>query len=410
MAIIGLDVGRGNAVVAALNEFPRNPKRYFSQHRRNFLRLQANQEGINTLLSFSPQGIVMEPTGMWYSAFWSACAAKNSIPIFWVGHADLSAQRHSYGFKNKRDDEDAFCLALTYFDDRFVDAHERKRFLTFEAGTIARIRELFFELKQLGKCRTLEINQLRQRLALEFPELQKQYFIRSKKLGFSPALGWLASQHNYSQIKNKYARSVAHQIGVSISGYTRAHASSICNTEMRITAAEKELTPLLQKQQFKAYIEVFREFGFGIRNQALLLNMIYPFDKFLIDARPWVEWEDINGKWQKRHRSLRSFQAYLGLSYTIRQSGEQKTKKFGGSDICRSQLYEWAVAVVCPEHAKLNTIVIQKLNAKFNELRKWDSDRNPGNDAIAGKDAIIRVLFMATRLLFQELCKKLTLR
>ena len=66
--IIGLDVGRAGVVAAALSAFPSNPKRYFAQHRREFVRLKANYSGVEQLLGLNPTGIVMEPTGVWYIA------------------------------------------------------------------------------------------------------------------------------------------------------------------------------------------------------------------------------------------------------------------------------------------------------------------------------------------------------
>jgi hypothetical protein len=48
----------------------------------------------------------------------------------------------------------------------------------------------------------------------------------------------------------------------------------------------------------------------------LLLYHCYPFEKFLVGGKPWIEREiGHNGKVQKRDRSLHKFQAYLGMSY-----------------------------------------------------------------------------------------------
>lgn len=158
MRIVGLDIGRGGAVCATLEGFPDNPRRYFAQHRREFLKLKADATGIEQLLALAPCGMVMEPTGVWYSTLWKELADRASIPVYWIGHGDLAALRGSYGFRNKRDDEDAFCLALSFFDNRFVDSLGRRRFLSFESGTVSQVRELFFQLEQLDKCRTTQVN------------------------------------------------------------------------------------------------------------------------------------------------------------------------------------------------------------------------------------------------------------
>ena len=91
----------------------------------------------------------------------------------WVGHAQLKAQRESYGFKNKRDPEDALSLAACYFDERFVDVHGRSRFLKMNPE-MNRLRDWFYEWEQLDKVQNALINHVRQRLCYEFPEAAQQ--------------------------------------------------------------------------------------------------------------------------------------------------------------------------------------------------------------------------------------------
>lgn len=398
--IVGLDIGRSFAVAAALDFFPANPKRYFNEHRREFLRLDTSKLGIEQLLSLNPTPIVMEPTGTWYSAFWRELAFKAQIKTYWVGHADLSHQRGSYGFVNKRDDEDAFCLALTYFDDRFINVHGQARYLQFDSGKVAQIKQKFLELEQIDKNRTALINQLRQRLTLEFPEVAARTYRASESLGFTPLMGWLSLTHNYTRIQNLYDGSVARILGVEISDYSRDHAAAICQMELREQKNTDELAILLLSPEFSCYQSVFRTFGFGTRMQALILSQVYPFEKFLVNGKPYIEWEeDTGGKLQKRDRSLRSFQAYMGLSYSLKQSGDKKSKSFHGSTLVRSHLYAWALARIAPQPPRrLNTSIGDILGKKFDGLRLNDSP-------IPGKDSFTRVLFKATALMFRELKK-----
>lgn len=413
MRILGLDVGRGTVVAALVDHFPPNPRAYFNSHRREFIRLVASRDGkvdkrsgkllsqaAHHILDLSPDAIVMEPTGSWYSSFWLAFAQHHAIPVLWVGHSQLAAQRGSYNFVNKRDDEDAYCLALCGLDPTFVDAQGKPRFLEFESGTIAQLRECFHRLKQIDKLKTASVNHLRQRLSREFPEIAERKPQISEKLGFSPLWGWLAELHTYSRIENEYKGSVAREIGIEISQYTRDHALSICNLELRESKTEKELRSLIQEPQFFPYRKVFAQFGFGLRNEALLLVQVYPFDKFLLDGKPWIEWEENRqGELQKRHRSLRSFQLYLGLGYVLKESGKERTIALGGSDLVRSQLYMWCVDRVFPKGAgKLYTPELQTLRAKRDKLDEGQ---------VPGKNKVIRILYRATRMLFVELCKEL---
>ena len=117
MRIIGLDIGRGVAVACLLEHFPVNIQQHYKQLKRNkqFYKLTTSQAGVDKFLSLEPDGIVLEPTGHWYSHFWVTVAKAHNTDIYWVGHSDLDKQRGSYGFTNKRDEEDALCLAACYF-------------------------------------------------------------------------------------------------------------------------------------------------------------------------------------------------------------------------------------------------------------------------------------------------------
>ncbi|MEM6613260.1 MAG: transposase [Cyanobacteria bacterium P01_C01_bin.72] len=403
MRIIGLDVGRGSAVLCCLDELPQNLQQHYKKLKRSreFLKLSCDSAGVDKLLSLAPDAIILEPTGHWYSSFWSTVARQNSIDVFWMGHVNLDKLRGSFGFTNKRDEEDALCLAASYFNSNFVDQHGNQRFLNYYYDrdfVISRVRELFLEKEQLQKVRTSMINQLRQRLALDYPEAVKATLQMSDLRGFTPLIGWLAQQHESTRHDNKYKLSVAHQLAIKISQYTRNHAKAICELELRITDNLDALTKVLEIAEYQPYLQVFDRFGFGLDNKILLLYHIYPFDKFLISGKPWVE-RDLNdeGKLQKRDRSLRKFQAFLGMSFSYRQSGDSKKRKFHGSSIVRSHLYAWAVCQIAPASYRIKSDVGTELSDRYQELRV----------NVKGKDALIRILFKATRMLYRELCREL---
>jgi hypothetical protein len=403
MIILGIDVGRGSAVGFVLEFFPSNAKQHFTSHRQNILRLVPHEKSISLIESIAPDAMVLEPTGSWYSQFWARVAKKYKIALYWVGHGDLAAQRKSYGFINKRDDEDAYCLALCWFDPTFIDARGNKRFLRFyDRDRINEIRNNFYDLEQLDKLRTSMVNQLRQRLALEFPEVQRRVFRASTKLGYSPMIGWLASCHHYARIENTYKRSISQSLGIEISDYTRAHALAIVELELRAKSIETWLDRAIAHSDFIPYLRAFEKFGFGPRLSTLLLIRIYPFEKFLVGGVPWIEKEiNVEGKPQTRYRSLRSFQLYLGIGYRWTQSGDKTIRTLGGSSVCRAHLYIWCFDRIAPEgNRRLQTPIGRVLGEKYDKLRR-------GDVKIAGKDAIVRVLYKATKLLFDELWQSL---
>lgn len=440
MVIVGLDIGRNNAVAAALDHFPDNPKAYFAHHRPEIKRIEPNHAGLCYLKSLQPCGLVMEPTGRHYAAIWQLWAESINIPVYWVGHADLAHQRGSYGFVNKRDDEDAFCLALTYFDERFIDRMGRRRFLN-PVSKIAPVHEKFLQLEQLDKNKNVLINQIRQRLCKEYPEASERRIEVSEKLGYSPFWGWLAGRYSYARVTNDYAQSVAHDLGIPISSYTREHAAAIVILEERMSLLQQELLTQIQEPEFLAYLKVFRRFGFGPRNQILLLTRLYPFEKFLVDGKPWIEHEMTlpkkgkhrheGAKLQKRNRSLRSFQAALGLSYKLAQSGDRASKKFSGSDTLRSHLYMWAVDYIrrVPKDVDTSHLILgrdahgQHIHActaveEFNACCVFRLSSPIGHvlnskvieleyDGVKGADKVLRTVFRATALLFSELCHEI---
>lgn len=402
MRIIGLDVGRGSAVLCCLESFPSNIKRTYKELKatKQFYKLTTDTMGVEKLLALNPDGIVLEPTGHWYSHFWVTVAKVHNIAIYWISHTDLDKQRGWYGFPNKRDEEDAFCLAASFFDSNFINEHGQKRFLNYyyNQELITQIRETFLEKEQLQKLRSGMVAQLRQRLAYEFPELIKTVANISSLHGFTPFIGWLANVHNSTRYENKYKLSVAHSLNITISDYTRSHALMITTIEQRISKRLSWFKSILNEPEFQPYFAVFNRFGFGLDNKMLLLYHCYPFEKFLVNGKPWIEREENHqGKLQKRDRSLRKFQAYLGLSYSYRQSGDKKSRKFHGSSIMRSHLYVWAVCMVAPSKNRIQSDIGKQLCDRYQELRI----------TVKGKDALIRILFKATRMLFYELLNEL---
>ncbi|MDJ0593357.1 MAG: hypothetical protein QNJ72_25785 [Pleurocapsa sp. MO_226.B13] len=354
---------------------------------------------MNKLLSLQPQGIVLEPSGHWYSQFWVEVAKHHQIPIYWVSHTDLYCARGNYGFSNKRDSEDALCLAATYFDNLFINSQGQKRYLNYyQNEVIVNLRELFLAKEQLQKLRTNLVTQLRQRLSYEFPEAATATMQISEVKGYTPIIHWLAFNLKNTRYSNKYKQSIAHELDIAISDYTRNHAQLIIDIEKRYFEHLTLLEKAIAHSNFVVYNRVFDRFRFGLSTRALLLVNIYPFGKFLINGKPLIEREENDfGRVQKRDRSLRKFQAFLGLSYSYKNSGKKITRSFHGSTLVRSHLYGWALCSIAPTDFRIKSEIGRQLSDRYQELRQ----------TVKGKDALIRILFKATRLLYYELVKEL---
>jgi hypothetical protein len=85
------------------------------------------------------------------------------------------------------------------------------------------------------------------------------------------------------------------------------------------------------------------------------------------------------------------------MSFDYRQSGDKKTRRFHGSTLVRSHLYVWAVCMVAPKNYRIKGDIGQSLSDRYHELRQ----------TVKGKDALIRILFKATRMLFYELLREI---
>ncbi|MBW4536788.1 MAG: transposase [Pleurocapsa minor HA4230-MV1] len=231
----------------------------------------------------------------------------------------------------------------------------------------------------------------------EFPEVARQSMKISKIKGYTPLIYWLAIGIKNTRYDNKYKLSVAPELGIAITDYTRDHAQTIIALELRITQTLSAIASCLNLPEFDVYNAVFNRFGFGLNVRALLLFNLYPFEKLLVDGKPWVEYERQGLKLQKRPRSLRKFQAFCGLSYSYKQSGDKVKRKFHGNGIIRSHLYIWAVCTLSRTKNIKHNALRQELSDRYQELRK----------SVKGKDALTRILFKLTRMLFYEFVKEL---
>ena len=401
--IIGIDVGRGSAILCCLDKFPDNILQHYKKLKNNqqFYKVNCSRDGVEKLLALKPTGIVIEPTGYWYSQFWVTVAQKNNIAVYCVGHNNLDKFRGSYYFPNKRDEEDALSLAAMYFDDRFIDIQGNKPFLKLtHNAVITRVRDLFNEKEQLQKIRTNLVSQLRQRLSYEFPEVAKHYMKISEVRGYTPIIYWLATGKKNVRYDNKYKQSMVHDLEIKIADYTRSHAFIIFGIEERIIQHQKLIAALINEPQFAAYHRVFDKFKFGDCVRALLLFNLYPFEKYLVNGKPWVEYEYSKDKLQKRDRSLRKFQGFVGLSFTYKQSGNKTKRQFHGNGTIRSHLYMWAICTITQKRNVHHTEITQELSDRYQELTK----------SVKGKDAITRLLFKLTRMLFYELVKEISIK
>ena len=426
MKILGIDVSRNWAIVVLLREFPpvsplqfsksiKEPVKGYARLKGNIqlneiaYKLECNAEAIEIIKSLEADAIVLEPTGYWYASFWVNCAKKLGLDIYWISHQQTKINRqHYFKTKNKDDYLDALTISLTFFDKSGLDDLGNPPILNnYDHDSIDLLRRTFHEREQLVKNKNSLINQLRQRLCCEFPEISQRDFDYIGVSGCNPTLGHIAGLAGNPRIKTT--------AGTGISEYSQLLAKDIITYQDRIAVKELSLREILELEQFTGYCQVFDQFLFGTVTQSLLLLHCYPIERFLVNGKPYFRGDhDI---------SLRKFQAYLGLGYSYQISGDTSAKQdkvkksWKGSDLMRSHLYAHAMVTICP-NKPAKTEIIGKLKHSWLNPRihlYYDHENGqriekrkelPSFKAL-GKDGLCRLLFYETRLLYRLLTSNL---
>ena len=366
MLVVGLDVCKSSVVACLISELPCEPRQFHYDAR--YQTFKADAAGIQGLLGLKPDVAVMEPTGVNYQKLWGIHLHRAGVKVVLVGHAELHHHRAKYlKLPDKDDQADALALAcyyLTYQD-------EINRFVPMRDERITRIREVILRLHHLNRVQSPIINRIRQDLAWQFPEVA---LVDSRRCsGKVPLLwGWLAGERE----SKRYERLYLDSIGLGIGDNVVTNAERICHLQREEMRLEGELDLLVRDLSFEIYHRVFEEFGFGQRIQALILSQIYPIENFLGDGnKPIVTIKKgrNSGKPTKRHLSRRRFEKALGVAPTENSSGDKKGKKVvGGSQLCRTALWQWTFTRVEPKKNRNTPVLIdlgefvdaQKANGK----------------------------------------------
>jgi uncharacterized protein involved in tolerance to divalent cations len=423
--VLGIDVGAKFVLAFCLSELPVGMS-YPDYYKRNVklsvskIRLDNTKEGssvnlkdaIDLLMDLKPDAIVMEPTGVWYSRLWSKMAEQLDIEVKWIGHGDLAGLRNGYGFKDKDDRHDSFCLAVSYFDPIF---NARNEWLNWRTGVVADVNDRLLEIKSLESTTKILQQQLRQRLKYEFPEIADRTIATTRTQGgYTAWLGYLAGIHSYKRIENEREKSIATILDIPISPYTRDHANSICEHQIRDGKLRADLAASLLDPAFDRYRPTLELFGFGYVMQATILSNVYPLEKFLQAGKPHIDRYEDDQKKHKKNKSLAGFQISLGMGKRLIESGSSTSLIYSGSSFARKMLYSWIITNILP--AKFETSwVVQELDKRalstpnpaltVAELReRWKKTTGGNkNKHMAGVRSAMTLGYRVTRLLYDKL-------
>ena len=362
MKIIGIDICKDRAVCWSMSELPTDVKAYWKREAKKRSKNPTQDEftyyfttaGIANLLALKPDVIALEPTGMHYSWLVAHIAEREGIEVLWVGHTQAVSYRRQNSLPDKNDLADAMaiaCYAHIYYG-------KQTYFINFDAGKIARMRELFLQFKSLARFQNPFINRGKQQLAREFPEAVDIKSGRSVD-GRRPLWCWLASRDRNLKRPNyywdrHYERSVAVKYGIEISHFTRWIAQTIDDIDLQHLAIKKELFSLVYDTQFEQYNLVFDQFNFNLSMRALLLSQIYPIEKF---------------------ESMGAFKKRIGAAKEEYASGDVNMLKKGGSKLCRTEFYLWVTTDIARVNNRPQSSVCQIIGDKYDVwVRQFESD------------------------------------
>ncbi len=368
---LGLDVSKATVTVCLLLEKPADIIAY-ARSKKHFEIFHADSHGLKLLLEFigdrSDVIAVAEPTGVNYLKLWSTHLARAGIELRLVDHKKLKEHRKALRLPDKKDTNDALALAL--YGMQYGD--NNREFLQVRDFTIVRIRELVLQLAHLNRVQSPIINYARQKLAWQFPEAA---LINSRRLPEGENLpllwAWIAGKKKSA----KYDRLYAATGGSGLKDDVRRHAERICGIQEEEIVIERELRSLLLEDvRFDKYRKVFKEFGFGLRIQSILISQVFPIENYLVDGKPDVKFYPGEKRNTKRHLSLARFLKGLGCAPREESSGDLENKvSSGGSDICKTALFQWCFTRIEIKHARVKHCNIQvEKGYQFRENGKPD--------------------------------------
>ena len=202
----------------------------------------------------------------------------------------------------------------------------------------------------------------------------------------------------------------------------------MCDIHLFEQRLESQIAEIICQQDFEPYVEVFDQFGFGLRVRSRLLTRIYPFKFFLgIDGKQVIESEvkevkkierdrkngeniikRLSGdkKRVQRNRSRDAFKMRLGMGTVLEQSGDGLVEKPSGSALCRIALWQYVLTSVETGRLLENHITQQLIDCR-DSLKSNVSDR--GEKLLNGKHIQGKLMSKVVNLLFVEFCKKFQL-
>ncbi len=344
MIIIGADACKDRLVYCVLDSenMPQDLRQYYLDG-DNFHEAYPTAHGLNQILSLKPDAIAIEPTGVNYTRLWVRKMSEAGVKVALIGHSQLRSYRKNLQLPDKDDPADALALGWYYWE------HHAKPelFVRVRDQTTAQLRETALRLQHLVRLQSPMVNRLHQDLAYAMPEFAS--------VATNAPLFWRWVAGSAKSLK--YDCEAALSIGSGLTAQMRFEAWLLVQIQAQERQTEYELRSLLDDSQFAKYKQVFKKYGFGERQQAILISQIYPIENFLGSNREpivLITKGKKSGKPTAKHISLRKVFKMLGVALTREQSGKSPTvTKKAGSQLCRNAFWLWIFTRIESKTARL---------------------------------------------------------
>lgn len=333
--VIGADICKNRLIFCCLESEPVEPRVELWQ--TEFHTALLNVEGLNLILSFKPDVIVLEPTGVHYARLWIDQLAAHGVEVVLVHNNRLPKFRSEIlDFPDKDDEIDAYALACYWFRHN----QSSRRFVQQRDPLIVRLREINLTLRSYNHIQNRIFNRIKQQLCWQFPEVSDRI-----TMGAPLFFRWLAGISKSERYDNLLSKSIASS---PITKELKFEASQLCHYMEASKKLEVELESILLQPEFDSYRKVFKEFELGQKLSAMLLSYIYPIEDFLKDGKPEIVTTKgrISKKPTKKYLSLRRFRKAIGVAAVRENSGDSKKSKRAGSALCREQLWLWSFRTI----------------------------------------------------------------
>lgn len=334
LRVAGLDCGKNSVVCCVMAQIPADFRKF--ARRAKTVKIQANREGIETLLSIDADIFGIEPTGA-YSRLWIESLRNAGKDVRLVQANRIKFLMRSAGILNKNDKLDSAGIALYTLQN----IHNPNAFLNPGLGEI---RDAISGRGGIAKSNQALKNRIGSRLAYEWPEGCKPWtqLFRQWEAPPRPIIAAIAGKNTENGWVQRHLTSMDRSIGLGISPTTRKLAEQYYQASLDLADMERQISVLLSADYLEPYNKALDLFLAGPALRANLIPCIYPFERFLTDGKRNIEYTPgSRGQRSKRDRSEAAFKLSCGMGRIQYQSGDSWRWKAGGSIDCRSAIWQY---------------------------------------------------------------------